>query len=143
MTVRKKVHLLTTMICIGLMAISGCAREEAEDVMPELATAVIASGSIYELTDNSFQEGFEYDFSQDELAEITKMLKDKSLKLKKKTPKKEEIVYSIYFYQDTGEEVLSLAIDMDGKIYHEDGYYIKSEELTEYFRTLIENSIME
>lgn len=149
---KKKWYLIAFVMCLGLSIFSGCGNGQAEyelkienkaeadnnvtsegDTMA-LKVSEIAKGNIYEITENNFQEGLDYYFTEEELAEIMGMLKDESLEMTEGIPKKEDIAYVVIFYDAAGMEVLSFTIDRANKIYEGSGYCVKNEQLTMFFK---------
>ena len=124
----KKIYYeILLFMCMTIVFFGGCSE----------TVGIYASGNIYELTDNNFQEGINYDFSLDELQKIEKMLQQVRLKKSINVINRNNILYIASFYNEKEEEILSLAIDRKFRIYSEDGMRIRSKELEKYLKNTL------
>ena len=89
--------------------------------------AEIASGIIYELTDNNFIEAWEYHFTEKEIQIWNRVLASSPSVLP--TDVSKEMKYIICLYDMDGNELYSFALDEKEKLYCEDGI-IDNEELS-------------
>lgn len=120
--------------------------EEIQDRVAELiengkmdhssAPARIADGNLYEITENEFHPGIDYDLNEDEIARIAELLQGIYGKSEgEATGKKNK--YILALYDEDQRELLSLGIGPDGGIYSEQGNLIENEELQKLIETMI------
>ena len=137
----KKIYYeILLFMCMTIVFFGGCSGKVSEEDIKMDKTETVgiyASGNIYELTDNNFQEGINYDFSLDELQKIEKMLQQVRLKKSINVINRNNILYIASFYNEKEEEILSLAIDRKFRIYSEDGMRIRSKELEKYLKNTL------
>lgn len=87
----------------------------------------IVSGNLYEITENEFQIGIDYDLTEDEVRKILEILeKDDVIK---EQPDQAEIKFIMNFYDEEERERMSLGIGSDGAVYTENGEIIRDEGL--------------
>lgn len=100
-------------------------------------TDMIVSGNLYELTDNKFQPGIDYDLNDDEIKQIQELLEENICK-KEDKEKTAEIRFILTLYDADEREQMSFGISIDGRIYSEDGKKIEDDRL----QTLVDSMII-
>ncbi|MBT9775777.1 hypothetical protein GPL15_04525 [Clostridium sp. MCC353] len=96
----------------------------------------IVSGNLYEITENEFHPGIDYDLNEDETARIMELLQGISGKNEAGASEK-MIRFILELYDEDQRLQLSLGIGPDGEIYSEQGNLIEDEELQKLVETLI------
>lgn len=133
-----KMKLVVMLIFVlGFINLCGCERNQGES-MVGVNVSEIKMGDIFEKKENPFQEGLEHEFSIEELDEFTECCNEVTQKISA-NPRQDDLRYIASYYNESGDEVLCLAIDKLGNIYSEDGYRIENDKLDEFFRKIIGN----
>lgn len=124
------------LVCIGLISLLYL-RCLKNNVVFGADVSEIENGELYEVTENSFQEGLEYTFSVEEIDDLKEILETGGMEGRKKKIKQTEIKYLANFYNSAGEEIFALAFDKKARIYSEDGYWLKDEAIESFFEKII------
>ena len=100
---------------------------------------MIASGNMYEITDNNFTKGLEHEFTEDELKIWNDIYNDNGFEKGEETIEKGNIKYMINLYDSQENEVGEYMADKDGNLYDgkQDGSAVYNQEITELIRDII------
>lgn len=140
-------YLLAAVLAAVVLAAAACGKkalagqEANQTVIPswEGIFSRIDRGNIYEITENEFHQGIEYEFSQAELDCFKTVMEQKDYRCSQGLPKKEEIRFIIDLYDQNGSELAALSMDRNGKLYSDDGYLVVSSTLEEMLSGVIES----
>ena len=101
-------------VAVGLLCcllFGGCGR-----VVDTGESGVIASGNMYEVTENNFVSGLEYDFTGEDIKILNSVLPDDITVLGDKIDEN-NIKYMINLYDSTGKELYEYAVDGTLRVY--------------------------
>lgn len=133
---------LCGIVTLSLLLLLGCGTTSNVDNNPSFSQTEleyrIVSGNLYEITENNFIEGIDYDFSETEIEEIKTILKNEEFTLTEEIIDENELQYIINFYDADGTEIFSFALDKNKNIFCKDGYQLKDSHLREYICNIIE-----
>lgn len=133
---------LCGIVTLSLLLLLGCGTTSNVDNNSSFSQTEleyrIVSGNLYEITENNFIEGIDYDFSETEIEEIKTILKNEEFTLTEEIIDENKLQYIINFYDADGTEIFSFALDKNKNIFCEDGYQLKDSHLREYICNIIE-----
>lgn len=95
------------------------------------------SAEIYELTENQFQDGLDYELANEELEALRMLLKSGGLTSREGAFKKEDIKYILDLYDEEERELASFGISGDGSVYSDKEEEVDSEKLQEWIQAFI------
>ena len=134
-------------LCTLIFFCAGCTKEQpveepVENTLPDNSeytetSRSYASANIYEITENPYIEGLDYELSPSELVEFEVLFQQASSEPATKLPAEDEVKYIINFYNQSENELLTLAIDVEMNIYSADGNLIKNTCLISFFEDMI------
>lgn len=99
----------------------------------------IASGSVYEITENNFVKGFEHDFTPEELNVWNEVYQDGSVQEEQGYLLDGAQKYMIHLYDADGNEVLEYVIDSNGQLYDgkKNGQAVQNETIKNMLEEII------
>lgn len=127
------------------LCLFGCAADKShtentqENKSVKGENQLIASGNMYEITDNNFTKGLEHEFTDDELKIWNAIYNDNGFEKGEETIEKGNIKYMINLYDSQENEVGEYMADKDGNLYDgkQDGSAVYNQEITELIRDII------
>lgn len=134
------------LMIVGMcLCLSGCAADKShtentqENKSVKGENQLIASGNMYEITDNNFTKGLEHEFTDDELKIWNAIYNDNGFEKGEETIEKGNIKYMINLYDSQENEVGEYMADKDGNLYDgkQDGSAVYNQEITELIRDII------
>ena len=134
------------LMSVGMcLCLAGCAAGKSHTENTQENNSVkgenqlIASGNMYEITDNNFTKGLEHEFTDDELKIWNDIYKDNGFDKGEEIIEKENINYMINLYDSQENEVGEYMADKDGNLYDgkQDGSAVYNQEITELIRDII------
>ena len=115
--------------------------EEKESKAPtsvwEKAADAMEEGNCYEITENSYIEGIDFDFSQEDIQQLRGILESKEMEYSEITYEPEKAKYIMNFYDKDGNALISFVQLEDGSLYMDGGYQVSSKALEELFNSRI------
>ena len=102
------------LVAVGLLCcllFGSCGR-----VVDSSESGVIASGNMYEVTENNFVSGLEYEFTSENLKVLNSVIPDDITVLDGKLDKN-NIKYMVNLYDSTGKELYEYAVDENLRVY--------------------------
>ncbi len=134
--------LFTVLLLAGLAA--GCAQGDAsappsDGSSPSDKSAVpgLCSANLYELTDNNFEVGLDYDFTEEELVLWQAVLDNLEDIAEAEPSQTEDPRYLIRLYDGTESEIACFSLDRQGNLFTEDGRKVENEAITELLKGII------
>lgn len=116
--------------------------EEKESKDPvsvwEKAANALEEGNCYEITENSYIEGIDFDFSQEDIRQLREILESKEMEYSEITYEPEKAKYIINLYDKNGNALISFVQLEDGSLYMDGGYQVSSKALEELFNSRIQ-----
>lgn len=99
----------------------------------------IASGSVYEITENNFVKGLDHDFTPEELEIWNEVYQDGSVQEEQAYLLDGAQKYMIHLYDADGNEVLEYVLDSNGRLYDgkKDGHAIQNEKISNMLEQII------
>lgn len=101
------------------------------------AAVTVKAGNLYELTENNFQEGLDYDFTEEELALWQNVVEQLDTAAEQKPAEEIEPGYLIRLYDEDGSEIASFSVGRDGRVYTEDNRRVEDEAIETLLRELL------
>lgn len=103
----------------------------------EKAANAMEEGNCYEITENSYIEGIDFDFSQEDIQQLRGILESKEMEYSEIIYEPEKAKYIMNFYDKDGNALISFVQLEDGTLYMDDGYQVSSKALEELFNSRI------
>ena len=99
----------------------------------------IASGIMYEVTENNFVKGLDHDFTPEELKVWNEVYQDESVQEEQGYLLDGTQKYMIHLYDADGNEVLEYVLDSRGQLYDgkKDGHAIQNEKISNMLEQII------
>lgn len=110
-------------------------------LMWEEASALLEQGNCYEITENPYIEGIDFDFSREDIGDLKEIFGRKDFQYSEMTYEPEKAKYMIHFYDQDGGNLISFTLMEDGKLYMDGkhgGYQVSSEDLEALLNRRIE-----
>ena len=106
--------------------------ENGKSAEQAVSNEPIASGIMYEVTENNFVKGLDHDFTPEELKVWNEVYQDGSVQEEQGYLLDGEQKYMIHLYDADGNEVLEYVLDSRGQLYDgkKDGHAIQSQSPT-------------
>lgn len=131
--------LLIACVVAGIGAAQVIRSENGKSAEQTVTDQPIASGSMYEITENNFVKGFEHDFTPEELKIWNEVYQDGSVQEEQGYLLNGAKKYMIHLYDADGNEVLEYVLDGNGRLYDgkKDGHAIQNEKISNMLEQII------
>lgn len=129
--------LLMLLMSLFLNA-AGCS---APDEPHTDAAVTVKAGNLYELTENNFQEGLDYDFTEEELALWQNVVEQLDTAAVQEPAEEIEPGYLVRLYDADGREIASFSVGRDGCVYTEDNRRVEDEAIEALLRELLSGAV--
>lgn len=99
----------------------------------------IASGTMYEVTENNFVKGLDYDFTPEEMEIWNEVYQNGYIQEDRSYLLDGDQRYMIHLYDADGNEVLEYVLDSNGQLYDgkKDGHAIQNEKISNMLEQII------
>ena len=99
----------------------------------------IASGTLYEVTENNFVKGLDYDFTPEEMEIWNEVYQNGYIQEDRSYLLDGDQRYMIHLYDADGNEVLEYVLDSNGQLYDgkKDGHAIQNEKISNMLEQII------
>ena len=131
--------LLIACVVAGIGAAQVIRSENGKSAEQTVTDQPIASGSMYEITENNFVKGFEHDFTPEELNVWNAVYQDGSIQEEQWYLLDGAQKYMINLYDADGNEVLEYVIDSNGQLYDgkKNGQAVRNEAIKNMLEEII------
>lgn len=132
--------LLFACVVIGIGIVQVMHSKDPEKQTEQTVTdQPIASGSVYEITENNFVKGLDHDFTPEELEIWNEVFQDGSVQEEQGYLLDGAQKYMIYLYDADGNEVLEYVMDSRGQLYDgkKDGHAIQNKKILNMLEQII------
>lgn len=133
-------RVFTALLLTGLVIGTGCAKNSSYDDLPmfEKKDAVILqAGNIYEITENNFISGLDYEFTKEELMLWQNLLDSMDECTAGKKTQTVNKKYLIWLYDGDENEVATFFLDTKGILYSEDRIKIEHKAIMDMLQSII------
>lgn len=96
----------------------------------------IDSVNFYEITENQFQKGVDFDLQEEDLEKLKEIVRSDSLTIMEEQCEKKDIKYVLCVYDEKENEIASFGIDRSGSIFIDDSRRVKDEEFEALIQAL-------
>ena len=131
MKIGKKLMVLGMCLCLA-----GCA---AKDGQTEEKNTMIASGDIYEITENNFVKGMEHTFTEDELKIWNEAYGEGAFEEGEDVIAEDDIKYMINLYDEEENEIGEYVLDKNGNLYdgNKEGRVVYNDQIRKLLQKII------
>lgn len=131
--------LLIACVVAGIGAAQVIRSENGKSAEQTVTDQPIASGSVYETTENNFVKGLDHDFTPEELEIWNEVYQDGSVQEEQGYLLDGAQKYMIHLYDADGNEVLEYVLDSNGRLYDgkKDGHAIPNEKISNMLEQII------
>lgn len=118
------------------LCLAGCA---AKDGQTEEKNTMIASGDIYEITENNFVKGMEHTFTEDELKIWNEAYGEGAFEEGEDVIAEDDIKYMINLYDEEENEIGEYVLDKNGNLYdgNKEGRVVYNDQITKLLQKII------
>lgn len=131
--------LLIACVVAGIGAAQVIRSENGKSAEQTVTDQPIASGSMYEITENNFVKGLDHDFTPEELEIWNEVYQDGSVQEDQGYLLDGAQKYMINLYNADGNEVLEYVIDSNGQLYNgkKNGQAVRNETIKNMLEEII------
>lgn len=130
--------------CVCLGCIAGCKgagtpppQSPAEVNVYGETDKTVASGRLYELTENNLQKGLAVDFTEGQIAECNRLLPTLACEDAPCEADENQARYMVHLYNEAQEQIYGFFVDDDGNIYTEEKRLVVDEEWNLFLHDII------
>lgn len=131
--------LLFACVATGIGAVQTMRSENGKSAEQAVSNEPIASGTMYEVTENNFVKGLDHDFTPEELKVWNEVYQDGPVQEEQGYLLDGAQKYMIHLYDVDGNEVLEYVLDSRGQLYDgkKDGHAIQNEKISNMLEQII------
>lgn len=138
---KKRVISILLFACVvtGIGAVQTMRSENGKSAEQAVFNEPIASGTMYEVTENNFVKGLDHDFTPEELKVWNEVYQDGSVQEEQGYLLDGDQKYIIHLYDADGNEALEYVLDGNGQLYDgkKDGHAIQNEKISNMLEQII------
>lgn len=138
---KKRVISILLFACVvtGIGAVQTMRSENGKSAEQAVSNEPIASGIMYEVTENNFVKGLDHDFTPEELKVWNEVYQDGPVQEEQGYLLDGDQKYIIHLYDADGNEALEYVLDSRGQLYDgkKDGHAIQNEKISNMLEQII------
>lgn len=138
---KKRVISILLFACVvtGIRAVQTMRSENGKSAEQAVSNEPIASGTMYEVTENNFVKGLDHDFTPEELKVWNEVYQDGPVQEEQGYLLDGDQKYMIHLYDADGNEALEYVLDSRGQLYDgkKNGQAVRNETIKNMLEEII------
>lgn len=132
------IMIITVFLMILMVGLVSTGLKKEKKIQTITTEQKIQSGKIYEITDNSYVEGLEHEFTKEELKMWNEVYMKEKFENSEGVLEEKNIKYMIFLYDENGNEVGQYILDKDGILYDgkQEGKAVYNQKIIQLLRKI-------
>lgn len=135
--------IVMSVMAVVMMMLAGCAGGQETEAVTETESikgigAMIASGTIYEITEDNFVEGLYHNLTQEEIGAWADVLSRGTYTCKEGTITPEESRYMLEFYDEAENNLVYIRVNSALELCFDDRYLVYGDEIDRLIAGLVD-----